>query len=59
MIGTSLFSSCGTQKPSDQLSGQIDTFQYMTDQFADFRVLRYQVPGFEMLALTRKKCFII
>ncbi len=55
MIGTSLFSSCGTQKPSDQLSGQVDTFQYISEQFADLRILRYQVPGFEKLDLKQKE----
>lgn len=30
-------------------------FEYVVDQFADLRVLRYQVPGFEELALKEKK----
>ncbi|MGB5386635.1 MAG: dihydrofolate reductase [Eudoraea sp.] len=30
-------------------------FEYVVDQFADLRVLRYQVPGFEELTLKEKK----
>ncbi|MBT8180371.1 MAG: dipeptidyl peptidase 3 [Eudoraea sp.] len=30
-------------------------FEYVVDQFADIRVLRYQVPGFEELALKEKE----
>jgi dipeptidyl-peptidase-3 len=32
-----------------------DTFHYVVDQFADIQVLRYQVPGFESLSLSRKQ----
>ncbi len=31
------------------------TFQYQTDQFADLRVLRYQVPGFQCLTPKQKE----
>ncbi len=55
MIGTSLLSSCGTQKPSDKAAGQVDTFQYVSEQFADLRILRYQVPGFEKLTFNQKE----
>ena len=32
-----------------------DTFQYIVEQFADLKILRYQVPGFELLNLNQKK----
>lgn len=32
-----------------------DPFQYQTEQFADLRILRYKVPGFEDLSLQQKK----
>lgn len=32
-----------------------DKFQYVTDQFADLRVLRYQVPAFEQLPVQTKE----
>lgn len=35
-------------------------FQYEADRFADLRVLRYQVPGFEQLDLQKKKlCYFL
>ncbi len=30
-------------------------FEWKVDQFADLRVLRYQVPDFELLSLNQKK----
>ncbi|WP_321307321.1 dipeptidyl-peptidase 3 family protein [Marinifilum fragile] len=32
-----------------------DTFKYQTEQFADVKILRYQVPGFGDLSLQQKK----
>ena len=32
-----------------------DTFQYQTEQFADIKILRYQVPGFEQLTVSQKE----
>lgn len=32
-----------------------DSFNYFADRFADVRILRYQVPGFETLTLRQKK----
>lgn len=32
-----------------------ETFQYQTEQFADIKILRYQVPGFEELTLRQKE----
>ncbi len=32
-----------------------DDFKYLTEQFADAKILRYQVPGFESLSLKQKK----
>jgi len=37
-------------------NGEIkDTFKYKTEQFADVKILRYQIPGFEKLSLQQKK----
>src|SRR5688572_2617362 len=33
----------------------VDNFEYIADQFADLRVLRYQVPGFEKLEPQQKE----
>ena len=31
-----------------------DTFKWQTDQFADVRILRYQIPGWEQLSVKEK-----
>lgn len=49
-----LFASCGNKK--EARNGEVkDTFKYKTEQFADVKILRYQVPGFEKLSLNQKK----
>ena len=45
-----LFTSCNTDKTANQ-----DDFQYLTEQFADLKMIRYKVPGFENLDLRQKK----
>ncbi len=45
-----LFTSCNTNKTATQ-----DDFQYLTEQFADLKMIRYKVPGFENLDLRQKK----
>lgn len=37
------------------MSGDTGEFIYQTEQFADLRILRYQVPGFDKLSLKQKK----
>lgn len=46
--------SCNTAENKEQAGGAND-FQYLTEQFADLRIMRYQVPGFEELSLEQKK----
>ncbi len=47
-----LLISC--QAPQEEVK-QEENFQYETESFADIRILRYQVPGFERLSLDQKK----
>lgn len=47
-----LFISC--QAPQEEIK-QEESFEYVSESFADIRVLRYQVPGFERLSLNQKK----
>lgn len=48
-----LASACQkAEKPDEKTS---DEFQWQVDQFADLRILRYQVPGFEDLSLQQKE----
>ena len=48
------FASCGNKKEARNNEVK-DTFKYKTEQFADVKILRYQVPGFEKLSLNQKK----
>jgi dipeptidyl-peptidase-3 len=41
--------------PEPVISETEQSFDYVVDQFADLRVLRYQVPGFEELSTDEKK----
>ncbi len=43
------------QDGKKSLPEQKDNFKYLTEQFADAKILRYQVPGFENLSLKQKK----
>jgi len=45
-----LFISCNNTKIESE-----DNFQYLTEQFADLKMIRYKVPGFENLDLRQKK----
>jgi dipeptidyl-peptidase-3 len=50
------FAACGTsQRPSARAEEADRPFQYQTEQFADIRILRYQVPAFDELSLPQKK----
>ena len=57
---TQLFFSCQTDHSSsnnDDLYIAVDTesFPYMVEQFADLKILRYQLPGWENLSLNEQK----
>ena len=45
-----LITSCNNNPIEDK-----DNFQYLTEQFADLKMIRYKVPGFENLDLRQKK----
>jgi len=55
VLGAALLTlSCGKQEPeADQPEAAAD-FQWQVDQFADIRILRYRVPGFEELTPRQK-----
>ena len=55
-----LFFSCNTESAlssSDDLYIEVDVenFPYMVEQFADLKILRYQLPGWESLSLDEQK----
>jgi dipeptidyl-peptidase-3 len=45
----------GCKKAEEPAEVATQEFQWQIDQFADLRVMRYQVPGFEELTLAQKK----
>ncbi len=46
---------CKKKEPEPQPAAAAPEFQWQIDQFADLRILRYQVPGFEALAPAQKE----
>ena len=50
LIVACLLISCNNTKTETQ-----DNFQYLTEQFADLKIIKYKVPGFENLDLRQKK----
>ena len=57
MASTILFSCADTavEKPAPTEITQTDDFDYQVDEFADVKVLRYQIPGWENLSLNEQK----
>ena len=64
LLAAPLFVGCGSNA-QDQAnavadSAAVDTFKWEAEQFADVRVLRYQIPGWEQLTLQQKKlCYYL
>ncbi len=48
-----IFASCNETVKKEQLKQE--DFRWLTEQFADLRIMRYQVPGFDSLSLQQKK----
>ncbi|MEO8589460.1 MAG: dihydrofolate reductase [Flavobacteriales bacterium] len=65
LLATPLFVACGGGADENGTSGTdttavADTFLWETEQFADVRVLRYQVPGWDQLTLQQKQlCYYL
>lgn len=64
VLAAFLFAACGqgsTAEGGQQAdSTKTDAFQWEAEQFADIRVLRYQVPGWDQLSLQQKKlCYYL
>jgi len=49
MIFVFFLAGCGQDGEVSSLEGGSGDFEYQTEQFADIRILRYRVPGFENL----------
>jgi dipeptidyl-peptidase III len=49
-----IFWSCQPQEQQDE-SVKNDDFKYFSEQFADLKIVRYQIPGFDQLSLEQKE----
>jgi dipeptidyl-peptidase III len=50
-----LVTACRKTEPQPAPAAKAETFQWQIDQFADVKILRYQVPGFEALTPAQKE----
>ncbi|HEY9168363.1 MAG TPA: hypothetical protein VIN72_02640 [Lutibacter sp.] len=56
LFTASILFSCADQKKEENPKTEVATeFNYEVEQFADVKILRYQIPGFENLTLNQKK----
>jgi dipeptidyl-peptidase III len=56
MFSISIITSCGSYGTSNKSTDNgTDTFKYFVEKFADLKILRYQVPGFDTLSLKQKE----
>jgi dipeptidyl-peptidase-3 len=55
LLAVILFPSCGNQQPKPKQENKKSTFKYQAEQFADLKILRYQIPGFDKLSLKQKE----
>jgi dipeptidyl-peptidase III len=65
LLLTPLFIGCGGSddthnSPANDTTAVADTFQWESEQFADIRILRYQIPGWDQLSLQQKQlCYYL
>ena len=54
-VGVSMVCTAQTSKTKDIKTAPEAPFEYVAEQFADIKVLRYQIPGWEKLTLKEQK----
>ena len=54
-LGVTFVSNAQMAKTAEVKTAQNDPFEYVVEQFADIKVLRYQIPGWENLTLKEQK----
>ena len=54
---TTVLVACTSKQESSSSTEKIESeeFKYVTEQFADLKIIRYKIPGFEKLSLNQKK----
>ena len=55
LMSSMVIFSCTTSHNDSSNKEPSDTFKYFVEKFADLKILRYQVPGFDTLTLNQKK----
>ena len=58
VIMTALLTACNQGSKTPQTENKMEEtkeFKYLLEQFADLKIMRYQVPGFDELSLQQKK----
>jgi len=55
VLSSVVFFSCMDQKKSENTVNKANNFSYNVEQFADIKVLRYQIPGWDNLTLKEQK----
>lgn len=47
--------SCQPHQQNEQAASQDQDFKYLSEQFADLKIIRYKIPGFDHLTLKQKE----
>ncbi len=55
IVMSTIFLSCSTDEKKEESDIPKDDFNYLLEQFADLKIMRYKVPKFEKLPLQQKK----
>lgn len=56
LVASMILQSCGTEDNKvDNNTKKSTEFNYLAEQFADLKIVRYQIPGWEKLSLKQKK----
>ncbi len=60
ILALSILSACAPAEQKEESTEMAeaqptDEFEYLAEQFADLKIIRYQVPGFDKLSLDQKK----
>ncbi|MFA0965002.1 dihydrofolate reductase [Roseivirga sp. BDSF3-8] len=63
LLTMAVLAGCGSSTPTQESaeaqkteasSGEEDNFQYLAEQFADLKIIRYKIPGFDKLTTDQK-----
>ncbi len=50
-----ILGSCSQEQPAEEKADVVEEFKVLTEQFADIKILRYQIPAWDSLSLDQKK----